>query len=79
MCFKLLYRLYLTRLGKWCKHNKDLNKVRSGKTKTLIEEVTEYTYGDTTIYAVPFLIDNYAYIVHNTLTNDVLLVDPADF
>lgn len=61
MCFCLLYRLYLTRLGRWL-HSREL-----AKTKELVhvsfENYFSYSNGNIIVYIVPYLKDNYGYII----------------
>ena len=84
MFFSILYRLYLTSVGRWF-HNKVLAKVRrdhvhphcefrknTGSPQFIIE-------GDLQVIPVPFSYDNLAYILLWKPTGQYCLVDPADF
>ena len=91
MFFWLIYRIYLTKVGKW-RHDSELGRVkapgRDGKEtihphckyeKT--DSVPEYFFMDNKyqVIPVPFLDDNFAYIVVHVESKQYVLVDPADF
>ena len=69
----LLYFLYSTPLGRW-RHSKAISRLpprpHTSPECVFRSELTE-------VYAVPFLADNYAYLVVDRATSHAALVDPA--
>lgn len=63
MCFCLLYRLYLTKLGKGY-HKKQIQKAHAkGIYEKRKHDCGVFEFGDIKIHVIPFLDDNYAYII----------------
>ena len=84
MCFPLLYRIYLTGVGRMM-HDSALNKVRTNRYHPHVKysqksNAPEYLYedGNLQVIPVPLLEDNLAYIVLWKPTGKNFLVDPAD-
>ena len=80
MCFCLLYKIYLTRVGKWL-HKNALAKINKDKYETFVsfENSFDYHNGMIRVMIVPYLKDNYGFIIFNSATKEYCLVDPADF
>lgn len=77
MWFWLLYRLYLTRLGKF-RHNRQLGKIEEPH----VNPYQTLHFGEESkgieVKVVPYLEDNYGYILIDETSDAVALVDPAD-
>ena len=84
MCFCLLYRLYLTRIGQW-RHENQLRSLRQESKHPHVQFQTSLkdciSFGDDQfrVVIVPYLEDNFAYIVLEVATSKYILVDPGDF
>ena len=78
-CFKVLYNLYLTRIGRWM-HNRSIRPSEEQKEPHTIFDDRSFNYMNDSliVFIVPYLKDNYGYIVQSTETNEYILVDPAD-
>ena len=85
MCFCLLYRIYLTGVGRWM-HNRDLADVRTKHIHPHCEYSKEsgapqhfFVDGNFQVIPVPYLKDNLGYILLWVPTGKYCLVDPGDF
>jgi hypothetical protein len=84
MCFKLLYWLYLTPIGRFM-HAREINAITKAHLKWKVDEmVPTFKVGRLVVLPVPYLADNLAYVIYseNTVKGTLqleLLVDPGDF
>eukprot|EP00347_Sterkiella_histriomuscorum_P000727 403374738 len=78
MCFCLLYRIYLTRLGRWM-HHRQIQSLTEKHYQQPKSQEFNYDQFNIKVINVPYLKDNYGFIVVNTVTNNYVLIDPADF
>ena len=78
LLFKLGYAVYRTRVGLWM-HLRSLEKVKRPHSSFGASPLCHaFNGGRTMVYPIPFLSDNYAYLIVDVASSQAALVDAAD-
>jgi hypothetical protein len=74
MCFKILYSLYLRPFIGLRLHKRDLKKQYEHELK----KPQKYDFSSMIVYQIPYLADNYAYILQDEHSGKFCIIDGAD-